>query len=316
MIELMRLIARTAALMLCSLGALGMSACMMVSGSSTPPSINYTLGSGPPAASYSLSPNTGTGTYSSTTTYYSNGSSSSGSSSSGGYGASSSAGGYASSGGSSPDNLGANAAVPPGYSQDGAQTAALTSYLQGHRLPLVGAQVLSNSGGNREVVLYGFVATDFGKQDAANKARHYLNDPNATVLNRIAVRPELLASGSGSGAPSSSSAPSSGAYDPNASANIQGYENNQQPAQTQQYVQNQNSALGALMPLIGMMGMLSLGNSGVGLGYGGYPPTYGSPLGSPFSGPFGSPFGVPYNPYGTSPYGAPPSFGYPFSTFP
>ena len=95
-------------------------------------------------------------------------------------------------------------AVPPGYTNDTAQSGTLTSYLQSHRLPLVGAQVLTNSSGNQQIILYGFVATDFGKQDAADKARRYLHNPNAPVINRIAVRPELAtgANGSAPAAPS------------------------------------------------------------------------------------------------------------------
>ena len=101
--------------------------------------------------------------------------------------------------------------MPPGYTNDTAQSGTLTSYLQSHRLPLVGAQVLTNSSGNRQIILYGFVATDFGKQDAADKARQYLHNPNAPVINRIAVRPELASGASGS-APAASSGASSGAY--------------------------------------------------------------------------------------------------------
>ncbi len=67
----------------------------------------------------------------------------------------------------------------------------LTYYLQGHRLPLVGAQVASAASGSHKVILYGYVATAHGKRDAADKARRFLNDPNAEIDNRIVVSPEL-----------------------------------------------------------------------------------------------------------------------------
>ena len=67
----------------------------------------------------------------------------------------------------------------------------VTYYLQGHRLPLVGAQVTNAAAGNHKVILYGFVATEHGKNDAEDKARQFLNEPNAEIDNRIAVRPEL-----------------------------------------------------------------------------------------------------------------------------
>jgi hypothetical protein len=67
----------------------------------------------------------------------------------------------------------------------------LTYYLQGHRLPLVGAQVASAASGAHKVILYGYVATEHGKHDAVDKARRFLNDSNAEIDNRIVVSPEL-----------------------------------------------------------------------------------------------------------------------------
>src|SRR5882672_4366876 len=146
-------IARTAALIFCSLGAMAMSACMTMPASSTSSTSGFSYGAGMPTTSFS-----------SHSGYSSNGTSSSSYSSTsaaaapaqGSYGANNSADG---------------GAVPPGYTNDTAQSGTLTSYLQSHRLPLVGAQVLTNGGGNRQIILYGFVASDFGKQDAADKAR-------------------------------------------------------------------------------------------------------------------------------------------------
>jgi hypothetical protein len=77
------------------------------------------------------------------------------------------------------------------YLVDSASSQALTTYLREHRLPLAGAQVLSDAAGKRHIVLYGFVATDFGKNDAARKALSYLNAKDLPVDNRIQVRPEI-----------------------------------------------------------------------------------------------------------------------------
>jgi hypothetical protein len=82
------------------------------------------------------------------------------------------------------------------YKVDAAGSQSLTTYLRQHRLPLVGAQVLGNAAGNRRIVLYGFVATEFGKNDAAHKALAYINGAQAgasvpQVENRIEVRPEI-----------------------------------------------------------------------------------------------------------------------------
>jgi hypothetical protein len=286
--KLMARFVRVGVGVLAGLGLLAMSSCMMVSGAggfgSTSPTSGYSFGGGG---------NSGSGGFSAASHSFFGGSASSGSSS-----ANSSAGSYASSATSGSGDPGSGGAVPPGYSLDSSQSRTLSSYLQSHRLPLVGAQVLTNDRGNRQVVLYGFVATDFGKQDAGDKARRYLNDPSLAVINRIAVRPQLLASGSGNGTapPSPPTAPSSGGTYGNGNlGSVQSYENQ---ARTQQYMQNQ-SGLAALLPLITMMGMLNFGSGGAGMGYGGgYPPTYGSP------------FGTPYSPYGVAPYGSPYPPGY------
>jgi hypothetical protein len=104
------------------------------------------------------------------------------------------------------------AMISPAYAQhytvDRSASDALTTYLHNHRLPLVGAEVLQGSGSQR-VVLYGFVASDRGKQDAQGRALHYLGKSNAEIDNRIAVRPEIAQMGSpqtGSGAAAPSAA--------------------------------------------------------------------------------------------------------------
>ena len=77
-------------------------------------------------------------------------------------------------------------------SVDTAASQKLTDYLRKHRLPLVGAQVTQDSsGGIGQVMLYGYVATDFGKRDAEKKTRNFLKQPNVEIVNRIQVRPEI-----------------------------------------------------------------------------------------------------------------------------
>ena len=118
-----------------------------------------------------------------------------------------------------------------GYTPDQGESQALTQYLTQHKLPLVGAQVLQGPGGGRAVVLYGFAGSDFGRSDAAAKARRYIGDSSIAVDNRIKVRPELLSS-SGGYAPPSSSSPS----------DSQPQVDNSQYPGAQSYVDQQNQA--------------------------------------------------------------------------
>ena len=66
----------------------------------------------------------------------------------------------------------------------------LTKYLHKNRLPMVGAQI-SNTSAGRRLMLYGFVATDFGKSDAVTKSKRYLHDSTITVVNNIKVDPQV-----------------------------------------------------------------------------------------------------------------------------
>jgi hypothetical protein len=77
------------------------------------------------------------------------------------------------------------------YTVDSAASNSLTAYLRKNRLPLVGAQVQTTPDGQKRLMLYGFVATDFGRQDAETKALAHLGGSGVTVENRIAVRPEI-----------------------------------------------------------------------------------------------------------------------------
>jgi hypothetical protein len=65
-------------------------------------------------------------------------------------------------------------------------------YLHANRLPLVEAQTIVNARGGRSVLLYGYVATAFGKLDAEELTQDFMDDPDVPIIDRIVVRPELL----------------------------------------------------------------------------------------------------------------------------
>jgi hypothetical protein len=193
-------------------------------------------------------------------------------------------------------------------SVDKSQSSALTDYLKSHRLPLVGARVLVSPSGQRQVMLYGFVASEYGKDDAEAKARKYLNEPAIGVDNQIKVQPQLAKT-----TPNSSSAYTA---DPSMGG-VQAYENQQsqdayQQSQINQYqAQTQGpSVLTTLIPLLGFFGG-SFGSGGFGGSVGGFGGGFGSYGGSPYGGsPYGGGYGYPAPP--------PPGFGYgpPSSTWP
>jgi len=76
-------------------------------------------------------------------------------------------------------------------SVDTATSQRLTDYLRKHRLPLVGAQVTRDDNRGTQVMLYGYVATSFGRSDAEARARKFMK-PGAQIVNRIEIRPEIL----------------------------------------------------------------------------------------------------------------------------
>ncbi len=98
----------------------------------------------------------------------------------------------------------------------------LSAYLHRNRLPLVEARMITGEGGERSVMLYGFVATDYGKRDAEDQARDFLDDPDIEIINRIKVRPELLTLGTRQDSPDTQNS----AESPNRS----GTDNGAQPA--------------------------------------------------------------------------------------
>ncbi|MGA7870425.1 MAG: hypothetical protein WCA22_05945 [Candidatus Binatus sp.] len=202
---------------------------------------------------------------------------------------------------------------------DSPQSQGLTDYLKHHSLPLVGAQVVTSPSGGKQVILFGFVASDFGKTDAEEKARHYLKDPTLVVDNRIKISPELAngRDASGSTVNGVPSANASSGYDPYAATgSIQNYQNNEPPGvqayqaqgapqyqQYQQYNSAPPSMLTTLLPML-LGGGMSLGSGG----YGGYGGGYGG---------FGSGYAPGYGSYGYPTYPPPmPNSGFSASGVP
>ena len=191
-----------------------------------------------------------------------------------------------------------SASMPPpsssgtvaGGTIDSPQSQGLSDYLKHHSLPLVGGQVVTSPSGGKQVILFGFVASDFGKTDAEQKARHYMKDPTLVVDNRIKISPELAGAHGSSGStvngvPSANAMPSDGS-DPYAnSGSIQDYENNmppdaqayaaqgQQVQQYQQYNSQPPSMLTTLLPLL-LGGGMTVGSGGYGGGFGGFSSGY------------------------------------------
>ena len=186
-----------------------------------------------------------------------------------------------------------SAGTVAGGTIDSPRSQGLSDYLKHHSLPLVGAQVVTSPSGGEQVILFGFVASDFGKTDAEQKARHYLKDPTLVVDNRIKISPELAGAHGSSGStvngvPSANAMPSDGTDPYASSGSLQDYENNMPPdaqayqaqgQQMQQYQQYQQynsqppSMLTTLLPLL-LGGGMTMGSGGYGGGYGGFSSGY------------------------------------------
>jgi len=178
--------------------------------------------------------------------------------------------------------------VHAGESTSPSSADALTNYLHQNRLPLVQAQILPDEDGNHQVIIYGFVATAFGKTDAADKARAFLKDPNIKIVNRVKVRPEIANQNPSAEPAGAKTSPDDSALPPDSPGDEQAYRN-QQLADQPQHGQ-QNSAM-QTMPL-GLGALLGgFGNLGNGTGSG-----------------FGSSYNTPYQSY--SPYPSPPAYPY------
>jgi hypothetical protein len=219
--------------------------------------------------------------------------------------------------------LGSSSSLPPpssagtvaGGTIDSPDSQGLSDFLKHHALPLVGAQVVTSGSGGKQVILFGFVASEFGKADAEQKARHYLKDPSIVVDNRIKISPELGGIGTGSAAPINGNPSGPDGYIPGgATGSLQDYQNNQPPdayayqaqqqqqlRQYQQYNSQPPSMLSTLLPML-LGGGVSMGSGGYGGGMGGfssgYAPSYGSYGYPTYPPPMpGSGFGPPGNPY-------------------
>jgi hypothetical protein len=222
----------------------------------------------------------------------------------------------------SSTSFGSSSSLPPpssagtvaGGTIDSAGSQGLSDYLKSHSLPLVGAQVVTSGSGGKQVILFGFVASEFGKADAEQKARHYLKDASIVVDNRIKISPEL--GGMRAGAPNNLIPSAADGSDPYAATgSLQDYQNNQPPdayayqaqqqqlnRQYQQYNSQPPSMFSTLLPMLFGGGGMSMGSGGYGGSMGGfnsgYAPSYGSYGYPTYPPPMpGSGFGPPGNPY-------------------
>ena len=63
----------------------------------------------------------------------------------------------------------------------------LATFLHNHHLPYVDAHVFEDADSSQVVILSGFVATQFGRDDATDKARQFLGDSAPELTNQIVV---------------------------------------------------------------------------------------------------------------------------------
>ncbi|HUO04329.1 MAG TPA: hypothetical protein VMU16_03930 [Candidatus Binataceae bacterium] len=195
---------------------------------------------------------------------------------------------------------------------DSSQSNALTDYLKNHHLPLVKAQVVNSPSAGTQVILFGFVASDFGKSDAEHRTRVYLKDSALVVDNRIKVSPALW-QGNQSGAPTGSNPPTDSSDPYASSAAIQDYQNT--PG-VDAYMAQQSPQYSSGPPpsmLLLMLPFLLGGSSGGSFGTfsGGYSPGYSGSYGG-YSPGYGGSYGGGY-PSSTPP---PPTWGAPASPWP
>lgn len=67
----------------------------------------------------------------------------------------------------------------------------LATFLHNHRLPYVDAHVFEDADSSQLVILSGFVATQFGRDDATDKARQFLGESAPQLTNQIVVDPTV-----------------------------------------------------------------------------------------------------------------------------
>ena len=101
------------------------------------------------------------------------------------------------------------------YVIDQGTSDALTRYLHQNELPMVTAQFSTSPGGSKQLILTGFVATHFGRDDAERIATAYLNDPSVDMVDQILLDPHI--EDMRGAAPGSSTAAAPGSQPPNTS---------------------------------------------------------------------------------------------------
>jgi hypothetical protein len=84
-----------------------------------------------------------------------------------------------------------SAARAQNYVIDQGTSDALTKYLHMSELPMVTAQFSTSPGGRKQLILTGFVATQFGRNDAERIAIAYLNDPSVNMVDQILLDPHV-----------------------------------------------------------------------------------------------------------------------------
>ena len=77
------------------------------------------------------------------------------------------------------------------YVIDQGTSDALTKYLHMNELQMVTAQFSTSPGGSKQLILTGFVATQFGRNDAERIANAYLNDPSVNLVDQILLDPHV-----------------------------------------------------------------------------------------------------------------------------
>ena len=97
------------------------------------------------------------------------------------------------------------------YVIDQGTSDAITKYLHMNELPMVTAQFSTSPGGSKQLILTGFVATQFGRNDAERIATAYLNDPSVNMVDQILLDPHVedMRPPQGSAAAAGSQSPSS-----------------------------------------------------------------------------------------------------------
>jgi hypothetical protein len=150
---------------------------------------------------------------------------------------------------------GSAAALPSLPADPAGRSRVLTDYFKTHKLPLVGADVV-DSGAGRQVILYGFVATPYGKRDAEDKARQIFNDSRMAVVNRITVRPELLTMNKSAASSEGATGSNGGGAENNNLSEVAGGQESPAPDQVQQYQQQQASWKDWIVPLLMIAAML------------------------------------------------------------